>query len=114
MHLVLYDGVQNVVLVCAAQAVAVDLSTWLMQAQTQPALMANFDSPYACAVKVVFDRVRPPAHTADAATPGAQPTPQQSGNPRCWCAPETQQALKSNGTSQTTNMPNWPSMACQQ
>lgn len=43
------------------KVVAVDLSAWLMQAQTQPALLANYDSPYARAAKVVFDRVSVPA-----------------------------------------------------
>eukprot|EP00878_Enallax_costatus_P013056 GHUV01013642.1.p1 GENE.GHUV01013642.1~~GHUV01013642.1.p1 ORF type:complete len:422 (+),score=113.94 GHUV01013642.1:479-1744(+) len=38
------------------KVVAVDLSAWLMQAQTQPALLANYDSAYARAAKVVFDR----------------------------------------------------------
>ncbi|KIZ05294.1 putative Flap endonuclease GEN [Monoraphidium neglectum] len=37
-------------------AVAVDLSAWLVQAQTQPALAQNYDSDFACALKVVFDR----------------------------------------------------------
>lgn len=40
------------------KVVAVDLSAWLMQAQSQPALLEHLDSPYARAVKVVFDRVR--------------------------------------------------------
>lgn len=40
------------------KVVAVDLSAWLMQAQTQPALQQHYDSPFACALKVVFDRVR--------------------------------------------------------
>lgn len=39
------------------KVVAVDLSAWLMQAQMQPALQEHYDSPYARAVKVVFDRV---------------------------------------------------------
>lgn len=39
------------------KVVAVDLSAWLMQAQTQPALLANYDSDYARAAKVIFDRV---------------------------------------------------------
>lgn len=41
----------------ANKVVAVDLSAWLMQAQTQPALREHYDSDYARAVKVVFDRV---------------------------------------------------------
>lgn len=52
------------------KVVAVDLSAWLMQAQMQPALLENYDSPYARAVKVVFDRVschHRPAATATAA-----------------------------------------------
>lgn len=40
------------------KVVAVDLSAWLMQAQTQPALLEQFDSDYARACKVVFERVR--------------------------------------------------------
>ncbi|KAI8470266.1 MAG: hypothetical protein J3K34DRAFT_510633 [Monoraphidium minutum] len=36
--------------------VAVDLSAWLVQAQTQPALAQAYDSDFACALKVVFDR----------------------------------------------------------
>jgi hypothetical protein len=39
------------------KVVAVDLSAWLMQAQSQPALLEHYDSPYARAAKVVFDRV---------------------------------------------------------
>lgn len=42
------------------KVVAVDLSAWLMQAQTQPAMLAHYDSDYARAVKIVFDRVRAP------------------------------------------------------
>jgi hypothetical protein len=38
-------------------AVAVDLSAWLVQAITQPALVGVLDSPHACVLKVVFDRV---------------------------------------------------------
>lgn len=38
--------------------VAVDLSMWLMQAQTQPQLAQALASDYACCLKVVFDRVR--------------------------------------------------------
>lgn len=37
---------------------AVDLSAWIMQAQSQPAMLEHYDSPYARAVKIVFDRVR--------------------------------------------------------
>lgn len=40
------------------KVVAVDLSAWIMQAQTQPALLENYASPHARALKVVFDRVR--------------------------------------------------------
>lgn len=40
------------------QVVAVDLSAWIMQAQSQPAMLEHYDSPYARAVKIVFDRVR--------------------------------------------------------
>jgi len=39
------------------KVVAVDLSVWLVQAQTQPALVENFSSPQAAVLKVVFDRV---------------------------------------------------------
>jgi hypothetical protein len=39
------------------KVVAVDLSAWLMQAQSQPALLEHYDSPYARVAKVVFDRV---------------------------------------------------------
>ena len=49
-HARIVEAVEN-------KVVAVDLSAWLMQAQTQPALLEHFDSPYARAVKVVFDRV---------------------------------------------------------
>lgn len=38
-------------------AVAVDLSAWLVQATTQQALVGVLDSPQACVLKVVFDRV---------------------------------------------------------
>eukprot|EP00879_Flechtneria_rotunda_P023086 GHRR01024405.1.p1 GENE.GHRR01024405.1~~GHRR01024405.1.p1 ORF type:complete len:135 (+),score=39.50 GHRR01024405.1:865-1269(+) len=38
------------------RVIAVDLSAWLMQAQTQPALLEHYSSDYARAVKVVFDR----------------------------------------------------------
>jgi hypothetical protein len=37
-------------------AVAVDLSAWLVQATTQPALMEAYHSEYACVLKVVFER----------------------------------------------------------
>lgn len=46
------------------KVVAVDLSAWLMQAQSAPALLEHFDSPYARAVKVVFDRVSEAAQHA--------------------------------------------------
>lgn len=39
------------------KVVAVDLSAWIMQAQTQPALLEHYNSPFARALKVVFDRV---------------------------------------------------------
>lgn len=45
------------------KVVAVDLSAWLMQAQSQPALLEHYDSPYARAVKVVFDRVSTVCHS---------------------------------------------------
>lgn len=38
--------------------VAVDLSAWLMQAISQPALTQVYFSDHACVLKVVFDRVR--------------------------------------------------------
>ncbi len=51
-------GHQQIVEAVENKVVAVDLSAWLMQAQSQPALLEHYDSPYARAVKVVFDRVR--------------------------------------------------------
>ncbi|KAF6255043.1 PIN domain-like protein [Scenedesmus sp. NREL 46B-D3] len=48
-HAEIVDAVEN-------KVVAVDLSAWLMQAQSQPALLEHYDSPYARAAKVVFDR----------------------------------------------------------
>lgn len=39
------------------KVLAVDLSVWIMQAQTQPALLENYHSPHARALKIVFDRV---------------------------------------------------------
>lgn len=55
------DQFQQITEAVENKVIAVDLSAWLMQAQTQPALLANFDSPYARAAKVVFDRVSHPA-----------------------------------------------------
>lgn len=43
------------------QAVAVDLSQWLYQATSQPALAGLYEVPEARCLKVVFDRVRPGA-----------------------------------------------------
>ncbi|WIA12096.1 hypothetical protein OEZ85_012172 [Tetradesmus obliquus] len=48
-HAEIVEAVEN-------KVVAVDLSAWLMQAQSQPALLEHYDSPYARAAKVVFDR----------------------------------------------------------
>jgi hypothetical protein len=67
-------------------AVAVDLSAWLVQAQTQPALAQNYDSDFACALKVVFDRVRRPAKTTlsvarSAASRGLRPAYQPLSRP---------------------------------
>ncbi len=47
--------------ICAAlenRVVAIDLSAWLVQAQTQPALLEHYENAYARATKVVFERVR--------------------------------------------------------
>jgi hypothetical protein len=57
------------------KVVAVDLSAWLMQAQSQPALLEHYDSPYARAAKVVFDRVS--RHRCWGRTCNAEFTPKQ-------------------------------------
>ena len=41
------------------KAIAVDITIWMCEAMTQPALKEVFDSDTACVLKVCFDRVSP-------------------------------------------------------